>query len=307
MVSLMLLSFFWGCRMKHDVQQEVRTQWPLVIQQDTLLHLPNFSSRHVASRNIEIWLPAGYDYRRVQPYKVIYMQDGQNVFNSETSFTGVDWGVDEALDSMITRGLAQPTVVVAVWNHERFRFSEYMPNVPGILEVNEHALRRHGQSAAGDSLLSDRYLRFLVEEVKPMVEKMVNVSAAPSDVSIMGSSMGGLLSLYAVCRYPQVFGSAACLSTHWVVTNDATDLFLRFLQMHLPAPVNHRFYFDHGSEGKDADYAPLQRRVNEVFSSSGYITERLFGYEYFPGAEHNESAWRSRVKIPLRFLVGKTD
>jgi hypothetical protein len=81
---------------------------------------------------------------------------------------------------------------------------------------------------------------------------------------------------------------------------------LNYLRAHLPSCDNHRFYFDHGNAGKDEEYGPLQKRVNEVFAEKGCSTERAFSYEFFPGADHSEAAWAARVKKPLRFLTSKT-
>ncbi len=118
---------------------------------------------------------------------------------------------------------------------------------------------------------------------------------------IMGSSMGGLISLYALCEYPDVFGGAGCLSTHWPAVKSAI---LPYLHDHLPTPGRHKLYFDYGTAGLDAAYEPYQRTVDALMQEHGYTP----GYDWltrqFPGADHNEAAWQARVHIPLTFLMG---
>ena len=117
----------------------------------------------------------------------------------------------------------------------------------------------------------------------------------------MGSSMGGLISLYALVAYPQVFGGAGCFSTHWPVMKD----FMRtYLQEKLPPAGAHKFYYDYGTEGLDAEYAPYQLAVDALMLDKGYqhgvdwITRR------YPSADHHERAWRARLHIALRFFLG---
>jgi enterochelin esterase-like enzyme len=117
----------------------------------------------------------------------------------------------------------------------------------------------------------------------------------------MGSSMGGLVSLYAVCQYPELFGGAGCLSTHWPAVGAVID---GYLTTALPSPGRHRFYFDYGTATLDSLYEPYQQRVDAVLATRGYTSGRDWITRRFEGAEHNEAAWRERLHIPLRFLLG---
>ena len=265
----------------------------------TVRFLGNFPSRLVAPRNVEIWLPPAYDRDTVQRYPVLYVQDGQNVFDPATSTFGVDWGVDETMTDLVASGAVRPAIVVAVWSTPE-RFREYMPQkalhpdtgfdaaVPGLPPI-------HGPA------LSDAYLRFLVEELKPFVDSAYRTLTGPANTFVMGSSMGGLISAYAVIEYPSVFGGAACLSTHWPAAGGA---FVPFLARSLPDPRSHRFYFDHGTATLDTAYDAWQRRVDDAMQAAGYALGRTWVTRVFPDAEHSERSWRARVGVPLTFLLG---
>jgi enterochelin esterase-like enzyme len=122
----------------------------------------------------------------------------------------------------------------------------------------------------------------------------------------MGSSMGGLISVYAMSEYPQVFGGAAGLSTHWVGSFEANAALplaaFNHLQRHLPDPATHRLYLDHGSTELDALYAPYQAFIDQIVKERGY-TPANFVSRVFEGSGHNETAWAARLEIPLRFLL----
>jgi enterochelin esterase-like enzyme len=113
--------------------------------------------------------------------------------------------------------------------------------------------------------------------------------------------MGALISAYAMAEYPETFGGAACISTHWPAGDGAV---IDYLAKHLPAPGAHKFYFDYGTETLDASYEPFQQRMDAVMKSAGYTEGRDWVTQKFPGAEHSEKSWRQRVEVPLQFLLG---
>lgn len=158
--------------------------------------------------------------------------------------------------------------------------------------------------------ISDKYLKFLVTELKPLIDSTFSTFTDQSNTYISGSSMGGLISMYAICEYPDVFGGAACLSTHWPGTipaenNPVPAAFLKYLKDHLPLPVNHRIYFDYGSETLDAFYKPFQLKADEIMKAKGYASKNWITRE-FPGENHSEKAWNKRFSIPVVFLLGKS-
>ena len=261
-----------------------------------------FPSVHVAARHVEVWLPPGYERDSSSRYPVLYMHDGQNAFNPATSFAGVDWAVDETMTRLVAERRVRPAIVVAVWNSPA-RFAEYMPRkavADGGAGRVETAVPGTDSSAGG--LRSDAYLRFLVEELKPFVDRAYRTRPGPADTFVMGSSMGGLISLYALTEHPRVFGAAACLSTHWPAGDGAM---LPYLRRALPSPSTQRVYFDHGTATLDSLYAPLQREVDALMRAGGFVEGRSWTTRVFPGAEHSERAWRVRVEEPLIFLLGR--
>jgi predicted alpha/beta superfamily hydrolase len=252
---------------------------------------PSFSSAYVRARNVEIMLPPGYDPNK--KYDVLYMHDGQNVFDTSTAFAHVEWGIDETISKLIRSKKIRPVIVVASWCTDQ-RFAEYMPARPkeAIDEAKKTGLLKN-------DLLSDNYLKFIVNELKPFVDKNFSTYTAPEHTIIMGSSMGGLISCYAVCEYPQIFGGAACLSTHWPALNGT---FLGYVRDHLPEPSHHKFYFDHGTTTLDSLYQPYQQKVDSMMLKAGYEKNKNWISLIFDGAAHNEKAWQQRVHLPIEFF-----
>lgn len=254
----------------------------------TVVRHEAFASRLVEARHIDVWLPPGYERDGDSRYPVIYMHDGQNLFDPSTSYAGVDWAIDEILTALIASGDVRPAIVVGIWNAGDARFAEYMP--------------RKAVSWLGRwRLASDRYLQFIVGELKPFIDTHYRTLPGSADTFAMGSSMGGLISAYAVSEYPQVFGGAACVSTHWPAKGGAV---IDYLATALPAPGSHRLYFDFGTATLDAGYEPYQRRMDQILRSRGYVAGQDWITLKFEGAEHSEKAWRLRAGLPLRFLLG---
>ena len=272
------------------------------IEKSEIIEYKDFKSQYVDRRNIEVYLPPGYDSEPNEKYKVLYVQDGQNVFNPKTSYTGIDWGIDEILDSLIHKRTVKKTVVVAIWNNGKKRFSEYMPKSPKGISETEQAKKGLKDFTGIDHLLSDEYLNFIVKELKPFIDKNYNVSSKKEDTSIMGASMGGLISLYAICKYPDVFGSAICMSTHWPVPILGQS-YIESLKTDLPDPKDHKIYFDFGTESLDAQYEPYQNQVDDIMKNAGYTEGKNWMTQKFEGASHNEESWNKRVHIPLEYML----
>ena len=270
----------------------------------------DMASTHAATRNVTVWLPPGYDASETR-YPVLYMHDGQNLFDASKAAFG-EWGVDEHLARLGETGQVRLPIVVGVWNTP-LRLREYVPaDLIAALppEVRESLLTMYGGAP-----LSDGYLWFLVEDLKPMIDATYRTLPGRDDTVIAGSSMGGLISLYAMMKYPQVFGSAGCLSTHWPLRlerldGDALerwrevviDAWSRVIAAGLPDPSTHRLYFDRGDETLDQFYAFFQSRIDTVVRTAGWGPDR-FRTLVFPGAEHNEKSWNSRLDAPLTFLL----
>jgi len=256
-------------------------------------------SRYIAPRHVDVWRPPEDRMDSATRYPVIYMQDGQNLFDPALSFIGVDWGIDEAMMRLIREQRCSGAIVVGIWNSP-LRFQEYMPQKPLTSSQGQRILSRFIEQSGGNPF-SDRYLRFLVEELKPLIDAHYPTLPDPAHTWIMGSSMGGLISLYALTEYPDVFGGAGCLSTHWPI---GEEVLVDALGAALPPADRHRLYFDFGTETLDADYEPWQQRMNEWLRAAGYQEGQDWLTRKFEGAEHSERAWRERVDLPLGFLLG---
>jgi len=260
-------------------------------------HLAPLESRLVDRRAVDVWLPPGYATNVARRYPVVYVQDGQNLFDPASSFIGVDWGIDETMTQLIASNRVPEAIIVGIWNTPK-RLSEYMPQ-RAIEKVPESELAEIFKSARANPL-GDAYLDYLVKDLKPAIDARYRTKPDRAHTSIMGSSMGGLISLYAICEYPDVFGGAACLSTAWTVAGGVTT---KDLKEALPDPNTHRIYFDYGTETKDGTYEPLQAKVDEQMKAAGYKERANWITKAFPGQEHSERAWRQRVHEPLEFLL----
>ena len=262
----------------------------------TLRRYENFESQYVPARNVDVWLPPEYDGSSRLP--VVYMQDGQNLFDPKIAYIGVDWGIDEALTALAQENGIGPAIVVGIWNTEQ-RQREYMPEKP-LEAIDKSEVKSRFVGEHGGPPISDRYLRFVVEEVKVLVDEEYATLFGPENTFIMGSSMGALISMYAVSEYPEVFGGAGCLSTHWPAGD---GVMVEYVREALPEPGRHRIYFDYGTETLDAAYEPYQKRVDEIMRERGYREGQDWITQRFEGAEHSERSWRNRVRIPLAFLL----
>ena len=253
----------------------------------------------VDSREVDIWLPPGYDQEKTARYPVLYMHDGQNLFDSRLSYTGVPWGVDAAIARLAAQEKIRAAIVVGIWNTP-IRFGEYMPqkavSARNTSELQGIPFPTH------DEIISDQYLKFIVQDLKPFVDANYRTLADRANTFIMGSSMGGLISAYAEIEYPDVFGGAACLSTHWPIGDGASVV---YFAAHLPDPKTHKFYFDHGTATLDAQYTPFQQKMDEAMKSKGYIAGQSWLSRVFKGADHSERSWNARIDVPLEFLLGK--
>jgi enterochelin esterase-like enzyme len=270
-------------------------------------------SKYADPRRVQVWLPSGYKPHG-RKYAVLYMHDGQNLFDKKDAGYGMEWEIDEHLDPLIQSGKVRPTIVVGIWNTPK-RLQEYVPSKAFDGLPSEY--RDKVRALYGGDPLSDGYLKFVVRELRPIIDKRFNVKTDRADTFIMGSSMGALISLYAIDEYPQVFGGAGMMSTHWPlflkpdgqsVSKEeyavVSSAFERYLAPALPDPRTHKLYFDHGSETLDAIYKHYQDQVDAVVARRGYKPGVNWLTRRFPGQKHNEISWASRVDVPLQFLLG---
>ena len=271
---------------------------PISDNNDVLHRYTHFRFPPGIERTVDVWLPPGAAQTTGHRYAVVYMHDGQNLFDPALAYTGVDWGMDEAVQRLMADGFAG-AIVVGIWNSGNERWLDYFPQKLLHGPQAQGVIARYGRQYT-DLIRSDGYLRFLVNELKPFIDHNYPTLPDASHTVVMGSSMGGLISLYALEQYPHVFGAAGCLSTHWPAGDDAlVDL----LAADLPAPGAHRLYFDYGTAGLDAQYEPFQQSMDAHLRAARYRASADWLTRKFDGAEHNEASWRARVEEPLKFLL----
>lgn len=255
-LSLIVLSCF-SCKNDAAVNKVTTTK---------LVRIDNFKSSYVPDRNVDVWLPESYSVDK--KYDVLYMHDGQMLFDSTSTWNKQEWGVDETMSQLISQDIIKEAIVIGIWNTE-YRHSEFFPQKPfeSLAKHYQDSLINSGERSNNTALFkrpvySDNYLKFIVKELKPHIDSNYATLPGPKNTYIAGSSMGGLISIYALCEYPEVFSGAACLSTHWIGTfeaerNPIPAAFADYLANNLPSPSTHKIYFDYGTETLDALYEPF--------------------------------------------------
>ncbi|WP_415328876.1 alpha/beta hydrolase [Chryseobacterium sp. MMS23-Vi53] len=287
-------------------------QLPKVIS-GKIERVADFKSQYVSSRNVDVWLPEGYSKNK--KYSVLYMHDGQMLYDPETTWNKQAWNVDDVMAELLKKGKIENVIVVGVWNDGKLRHSDYFPQKPfESLTVSQkdtlrNQLKKSGRSEDEFNPNSDNYLKFLVKELKPYIDEKYSVYKDQKHTFVAGSSMGGLISLYAICEYPEIFGGAACMSTHWPGTftlenNPFPDAMLNYLKNNIPDAKNHKIYFDVGDKTLDALYPPLQKKADIILMDAGF-SDQNFKTLLFPGEDHSEKAWNKRLFQPLEFLLKK--
>ncbi|HPF63807.1 MAG: alpha/beta hydrolase-fold protein [Lentimicrobium sp.] len=291
---------------------QLRAQLPELSFGQVIRH-EQFPSAFVSPRNVDVWLPDGYSTGK--EYAVLYMHDGQMLFDANLTWNKQEWGVDETMGKLMGGKSIRECIVVAIWNTP-LRHMEYFPQKAWEYLKQEEidTLKKVSRSAGlpplfEKDIISDNYLKFVVTELKPFIDSTYATIKGPEGTCIAGSSMGGLISMYAICEYPEIFGGAACLSTHWpgifsTENNPVPEALLHYLHNHLPYPGNNRIYFDYGTETLDALYEPFQLIADSIMREKGYMAP-LWVTKKFPGAGHSENDWRERLEFPLLFLLGR--
>ena len=282
--------------------------------QGKIERIQNFESNYVSNRNIDVWLPETYNPKF--KYAVLYMHDGQMLYDAKSTWNKQAWNVDSAASELINSGSIKDFIIVGIWNGGSTRHSEYFPQkaYESLSETEQDTVSKQLQNShvpVNDLFKpqSDNYLKFVVEELKPFIDQKYSVLSDPNNTFIAGSSMGGLISMYAICEYPNIFGGAACLSTHWTGTftpynNPVPKSFLNYLDQNLPNSKNHKIYFDTGDQSLDSLYPNIQRKVDTILEKKGF-SDNNWITKYFPGEDHSENAWSKRIHIPLEFLLHK--
>lgn len=269
---------------------------------------------------VDVWTPAGYDSSSAKRYPVVYAHDGQNLFDASFTFAGVPWGIDKACYQLESDPDFDMPIIVGINNRgaEGLRPNDYFPeNALNYISPDQTA-DTFIYDTCKDVFLGNEEAAFVADELKPLVDSLYNTAPEVATTFAMGSSMGALASMYLLCEYPEIFGGAACMSTHWIgslnlnpdyTMNDdevCATAILQYLSEHLPAAGTHRLYMDQGTIGWDAGYLKYEGTAREIVRDKGYTEENGSLYVYdATGAGHNEWFWQQRVEIPLKFLLSK--
>ncbi|HEX9653300.1 MAG TPA: alpha/beta hydrolase-fold protein [bacterium] len=244
----------------------------------TVKYHESFRSRYLTPRRtLVVWLPPSYNRTTRKRYPVLYMHDGQNIFDPATAFAGVEWQVDETADRLIRQKKIEEIIVVGIYNSPD-RLKEY-----------------------SDTPKGRRYMRFLITEVKPFIDITYRTKADRDDTAVMGSSMGGLISLYLLWKHPEVFSKAGCFSS---TLGWRKGEVLRMISRTKHPPNDVRIYFDHGGTGGETSGLPYFRKFKKLLLQKGLKEGKDFVSFFDKEGDHSEAAWAKRLWRPLIFLFG---
>jgi len=247
----------------------------------TIERLGVVASAHVSAREVQVWLPPGYAAHPEQRYPVLYLHDGQNVFDAQAA--GAEWQVDEAAQAGVASGRLRPFIVVAVSNGNATRLDDYTPTA-----VTQATERRGGGAPA--------YARYLVEELKPAIDRRYRTRPGRADTAVGGSSLGGLVSMWLALHRPETFGAALVVSPS-VWWDDR--VLLRDVAATTPTP-RPRLWLDMGAQ--EGDEAVQQaRELAELLRRRGW-TDGMLRFVEDPQGRHDEASWAHRVPAMLDFL-----
>lgn len=252
-----------------------------------------FRSRLLSNeRTLAIYLPPDYTRRPSARYPVLYMHDGQNLFDAATSFLGVEWQADEHAERLIRAGRIEPIIIVGIYNTPD-RMHEYTPQADA-------------QRDAGGR--GRQYARFLVEEVKPFIDKTYRTIPDRAHTAVAGSSLGGLISLYLAREHREVFSQCGVVSPALMWADAAL---LKEVEGKSNWMAGTRFWLDMGTdEGRQIGTfnraIELTRRLERAFLAAGLITGRDYYYAEIHEGQHNEAAWAARFDRMLLFFYGRS-
>jgi len=249
---------------------------------------PAFASRILRNeRDVLVCLPRGYRHSRRRHYPVLYLNDGQNMFDAATSFAGVEWGVDETAQRLTTKRLIEPVIIVAVANVGNDRIHEYAPT-RGVIDPSEKRRRR----SRG---LLVQYGRFLSEELKPFIDREYRTRQEAEFTGLGGSSLGGLATLALGLRFPQIFNRLAVMSPS--VWWDRCAIYGILEEVREKPPL--KIWLDTGTHEEGWERT---RELRDRLVEKGWRLYDDLQYSEAQGADHSEVAWGFRVEAVLRFL-----
>lgn len=271
--------------------------------------ITNFDTKLVEPRNIDVWLPENFD--KTKSYAVVYMHDGQMLFDPSKTWNKTAWEADDTFGNLLKEGKIKDCMIVGIWNVPEKRYADYFPQkiIDRIPEPTKTKILE--QQIKGEPS-ADKYLEFIVNELKPFIDNHYPTKPDAENTFMMGSSMGGLISIYGLSEYPHIFGGVACLSTHsplasYELIDEKTDSevsgkFRDYLEQNLPEANTKKIYFDYGNLTGDSFYEPYQKKIDKIMVSKGYSSD-YWETLFFEGESHSEISWAKRLSIPVLFLL----
>lgn len=254
---------------------------------------------------IDVWVPDYYINSTDSHLPVLYMHDGQNLFDATTTWNKQSWNVDSVSESLISENRMAPVIIVGIHSVPESRVADLMPEK--LFDNQE--LKDIADKMLQTPLRGNAYAKFVSTTLRDSINASYRTLTDAENTAVMGSSMGGLMSLYILCEYPEIFSKAGCLSTHWIgnVEDYANGderfpkAMYEYVKQNLPRDGKHKIYFDHGTATIDAYYDKWNDKVVSLCEEIGYTPDNLSTFTD-RGAAHEENAWMKRVWRPLVFL-----
>lgn len=239
----------------------------------------NVKGEGIKPRDVAVWLPPGYDEDTLKHYPVLYMQDGQNIFDPKTSSFGVDWQADETADSLINNKIISPAIIVGIYNTSD-RSLEYTPTKKGMA-----------------------YMKFVVTKLKPFIDKTFRTLPGRDFTVVGGSSYGGTISFMLLWYYSNVFSKAACFSPAF--STDRFDL-TKIIKNYHGIKKDIKLYIDIGGVGLEQKLLPgIDEMINSLKGKGFKLNEDYFFYQDST-ARHFEADWAKRFWRPLEIFFGES-
>jgi enterochelin esterase-like enzyme len=274
-----------------------------------------FASRDLLPRDVFVWVPDG----AIPPggFRVLYLQDGQNLFDAQLVPFGTAWEIDRSMARLAAAGLITPAIVVGLASTAA-RFTEYAPAL--ILDRLPDTTRGTIESLWGGPARSDVYAELVIEDLKPLIDAHFPTRPSADATFVGGSSLGAAVALELLVRYPDRVAGAACLSAHLSLlpvtetetlpdhfAADVTRAVRDFAETGLPPAGRHKVWLDRSALAIDRFYGPTHGAIESKLSGLGYVDGVDLAVRCYPGVGHDEGAWRARLDDVLSFLLGRDD
>lgn len=274
------------------VEKDTSLYFEIPFWKDSLSKLPpeitgnyvfheDFPVQNLPNRDVIVWLPPSYEKENAKNYPVLYIQDGQNVFDPNTSYHGVDWRIDEIADSLIKAEKIEEFIGVAIYCNSGNRTEEYSDHEP----------------------YGDYYQEFMCCQLKPFIDSTYRTKQDAKNTAVIGASMGGLIAFIMAWEYPDVFGNAGCMSSafKFSYTEEPDFDYVEDVVNYTGEKQDINLYMDNGTEDLESLLQPGNDEMMKALNEKGYP----FEWYLDKGATHNEMAWSKRVWRPLVQFFGK--